>query len=62
MLIIYLRHSALRTMRGGMRLGLDLRRLELPKQRELGYQRIAINSGLIATLPVFAVSDITKSL
>jgi hypothetical protein len=58
----HLRHSALRTMRGGIRLGLDLRRFVLPKQRALGYQRIAISCGLIANLPVFVVPNITESL
>jgi len=35
--------------------------LALPKQRELGYQRITISCGLIANLPVFAVPNIVKS-
>jgi hypothetical protein len=53
----YLRHSALRTIRGGIRFGRDLRRPLLPKQRELGYHRIAISCGFIANLPVFAVPN-----
>jgi hypothetical protein len=58
----YLRHSGLRTIRGGIRFGLDLLRLALPKHRELGYQRIATSWGLIVNLPVFAVPNIIKSL
>jgi hypothetical protein len=58
----YLRHSALRTIRGGIRLGRDLCRLELPKHRLLGYQRIFISCGFIANFTVFAVPNITESL
>jgi hypothetical protein len=59
--MVYLRHSGLRTMRGGIRFGLDLWRFALPKHRLLGYQRIAISCGLSVNLPVFAVPNIVKS-
>ena len=58
----YLRHSALRTIRGGIRLGLDLRRLSTPKHLLLGYQHITISCGLTVNLPAFAEPNIIKSL
>jgi len=58
----YLRHSALRTIRGGIRFGWNFRRLVLAKLRLLGYQRIIKSWGLSVNLAVFVVSNILKSL
>lgn len=58
----YLRHSGLRTIRGGIRFGLNLRRLTLPKLRLLGYQRMVKSWGLSINFAVFAVPNILKSL
>jgi hypothetical protein len=58
----YRRHSGLRTIRGGIRFGLNLRRLLPPKLRLLGYQRIVKSWGLSINLAVFAVPNILKSL
>ena len=57
----YRRHSALRTIRGGITFGLDLIRLVPPKLRLLGYQRTVKSWGLSTVASFFSLPNIVKS-
>jgi hypothetical protein len=59
--MVYLRHSGLRTIRGGIRFGVNLRRRAEPKLRLLGYQRIVKSWDLSVNLAIFALPNILKS-